>query len=100
MQSTIALGSDEAELVAALSGAFQCMGLRQQWNWLLKFGCNAKETNETTQHILCCDSSAALGLIKRKGSTSSHRVESVLPATMERATRSATCPSGDERDAC
>ena len=48
---------------------FECMGLRQQWNWLLKFGCNAKETNETTQHILCCDSSAALGLIKRKGST-------------------------------
>ena len=27
-----------------------------------------KETNETTQQILCCDSSAALGRIKRKGS--------------------------------
>ena len=45
------------------------MGLRQQWNWLLKFGCNAEEANETTQQILCCDSSAALGMIKRKGST-------------------------------
>ena len=58
----------EAEF-AALSGACEGMGLRQQWNWLLKFGCNAKETNETTQQILCCDSSAALGMIKRKGST-------------------------------
>ena len=45
------------------------MGLPQQWNWLLKFGCNAEETNETTQQILCSDSSAALGMIKRKGST-------------------------------
>ena len=45
------------------------MSLRQQWNWLLKFGCNAEETNETTQHFMCCDSSAALGMIKRQGST-------------------------------
>ena len=45
------------------------MGLPQQWNWLLKIGCNAEETNETTQQILCCDSSAALGMIKRKGPT-------------------------------
>ena len=45
------------------------MGLRQQWNWLLKFGCSAEETRETTQQILCCDSSAALGMLKRKGST-------------------------------
>ena len=68
-QSTIALSSGEAELVAALSRACESMGLRQQWNWLLKFECNAKETNETTRQILCCDSSAALGMIKRKGST-------------------------------
>ena len=67
-QSTIAL-SCEADLVAALSGTCECMGLRQQWNWLLNFGCNAEEMNETTQQILCCDSSAALGFIKRKGST-------------------------------
>ena len=45
------------------------MSLRQQWKWLLKFGCNAEETSETTQQILCRDSSAALGMIKRKGST-------------------------------
>ena len=33
------------------------------------FGRNAEETNETTQQILCCDSSAALGMIRRKGLT-------------------------------
>ena len=68
-QSTITLSSGEAELVAALSGACEGMSLRQQWDWLLKFGCNAEETSETTQQIPCCDSSAALGMIKRKGST-------------------------------
>ena len=31
--------------------------------------CNAEETSETTQKILCCDSSAALDMIQRKGST-------------------------------
>ena len=31
--------------------------------------CNAEETNETTQQILCCGSSAAPGMIQRKGST-------------------------------
>ena len=46
------------------------MSLRQQWNWLLKFGCNA-ETNVTTHKIQC--SSAALGTIKRKGSTRKKR---------------------------
>ena len=67
--ATIALSSGEAEVVAALSGACEGMSLRPQWNWLLKFGCNTKDTNETTQQILCCDSCAALGMIKRKGST-------------------------------
>ena len=68
----------------------------------MKFGCNAEETSEATQQILCCDSSAALGMIKHKGSTrkTRHRVESVLPTTMERATGSETCSSGDERNAC
>ena len=68
-QSTIARSSGEAELVAPLPGACECMSLRQQWNWLLKFGCSAEETSETTQQILCCDSTAAVGMIKRKGST-------------------------------
>ena len=68
-QSTIAFSSGEAEWVAALSGACEGMSLRQQWSWLLKFGCNTEETNETTPQILCCDSSAALGMIKRKGTT-------------------------------
>ena len=45
------------------------MALRQQWNWLLMFGRDIKETNLATQQILCCDCSAALGMIQRKGST-------------------------------
>ena len=102
-QSTIALSHGEAELVAATSGACEGMSLRQQWNWLLKFGCNAEETNETIQQILCWDSAAALGMIMRKGSTRKTRhieFKNVLLATMERATGSEICPSGDERNAC
>ena len=60
-QSTIALGSGEAELVAALSGDCEGMGPRQQWNWLRKPRNNAEETCSTTQQILYCR-------IKRKGS--------------------------------
>ena len=68
-QSTIALNEGEAGLIAALSGACEGMSLRQQWNWLLNFVCKAEERSETTQQILWCDSSAALDMIKRKGST-------------------------------
>ena len=46
------------------------MGFRQLWNWLLNFGCNGEEANETTEQIL------------------------------ELTTRSTTFPFGDERDAC
>ena len=52
-QSTIALSSGEAELVAAPPGACEGIDLRQQWNWLLKFGRGAEETNATTRQILC-----------------------------------------------
>ena len=45
------------------------MGLRQQWNSLRKFGNTDVKATEASQQILCCDSSAALGMIKRKGST-------------------------------
>ena len=69
-QSTIALSSGEAELVAALS--------RQRWNWQRQFGSTDDEVIEASQQILCCDSSAALGMIRRKGSTRKNRVESVL----------------------
>ena len=68
-RSTIALSRGEAEMVAALPGACEAMGLRQQWNWLLKFGRDAEETNATTQQIPCCDSSVALGVIQCKGSS-------------------------------
>ena len=37
----------------SLSGASEGMSLRHQWNWLLKFGCNAEETSGTIQQILC-----------------------------------------------
>ena len=97
-QPTIALNSGEAELVAALSGACEGMGLRQQWHWFLKFECNAEETNETTQQVLCCDSSAALGVTKRTGSTRETKHIEVLLVTLERATRSETCPREDVFD--
>ena len=45
------------------------MGLRQQWNWLRQFGSTDDEPTEASQQILCCDPSAALGMIRRKGST-------------------------------
>ena len=66
-QSTIALSSGDAELVAALSGACDGIGLRQQWNWLRQFGNTDDEETGRSQQILCCDSSAALGMIRRKG---------------------------------
>ena len=47
-QSTTALSNGEAELVVALLGACEALGLRQQWIWLLKFGRDAEETNATT----------------------------------------------------
>ena len=58
------------------------------------FGCEAEETSETMQQILCCDSSAALGMIKRKGSTRKTRhIELKAFFLQQRATRSETCPS-------
>ena len=68
-QSTIAFSSGEAALVAALSGAYEGMCVRQQRNWLGKSGNNAEETCSTSQQIQCCDSSAAVSIIKRMGST-------------------------------
>ena len=61
--------SGEAELVAALSGACEGMGLRPQWNWLRQFGGDDEVQTDASQQVLCCDSSAALGMIRRKGST-------------------------------
>ena len=72
-QSTVALSSGEAELVAALSGA-----------------CEGMQTG-ASQQILCCDSSAALGMIRRQNET--RRAESVLT---ECTTRSETCTSRNE----
>ena len=43
-QSTLALSSGEVELVAALSGACEGMGVRWQLNRLRKSGNNAAET--------------------------------------------------------
>ena len=54
---------------AALSGAREGMSLRQQWNWQRQFGSTDDEAIEASQQILCCDSCAALGMIRRKGST-------------------------------
>ena len=65
-----------SRVVAALSGA--CEGMQ----------------TDASQQILCCDSSAALGMIRRQNET--RRAESVLPATVERTTRSETCTSRNE----
>ena len=80
-QSTIAFSSHEAELVAALAGACEGMRLRQQWNWLLKFGRGNEET-ELAQGLNSKDET--------------HQAESVLPATVQRMTRSTTCEGGNE----
>ena len=45
------------------------MGLRQQWTWLRQFGSNDEMQTDAAQQILCCDSSAALGMIRREGWT-------------------------------
>ena len=102
-QSTFALSSGGAELVTVLSGACEVMDQRLRWNWSLKFGRNAEETHTTMHQKLCCESSSALGMTRRGSSTRNTRhieLKSVRLATMERATRSKTRSSGNERDAC
>ena len=69
----IEVSGGEAELFAALSEACEGMGLRQKWNWQPKFGRRAEETNETKQSILCCDSSATHGAMKRQDSRLAER---------------------------
>ena len=68
-QSTIALSSGEAELVAALSGACEGMGLRQQAELVAKVWKQCRGDVLTSQKIQCCDSSAGVSMVKRKGST-------------------------------
>ena len=66
----------------------------QQWRsrgWLLHF---VELQTDASQQIPCCDSSAALGMIRRENET--HRAEIVLPATMERKIRSEICTSRNE----
>ena len=72
-QSSVALSSGEAELVAALSGACEGLGVQSIWQWLLAFG---KPTEHSSDHekawpmqILCCDSSAAISIMRRAGAT-------------------------------
>ena len=45
----------------------------KKWNWQLKCGRGAEETNATKQTILCCDSSATHGAMKRKDSRLAER---------------------------
>ena len=97
--STIALSSGVAELVAARSGACEGMGMRQQWKCLRQFSSNDEMQTDAAQQIPCCDSSAALGMIRRKGSTrknETHRAESVFLTTMERTTRRENCARRNE----
>ena len=68
-QPTIALSSGEAEFLASLSGAYEGMGQRQQWDCLRKFGDDAEETCSTSQQVQKYDSSAAVSMIQRREST-------------------------------
>ena len=81
-QTTVALSSGEAEMVAALSGACEGLGLHELWQRLIDF--KSIEVNDKDQvlnndklnkaqraplQILCSDSTAAIGIVRRKGSS-------------------------------
>ena len=59
MQNTVCLSSGESELMALVGGACEGIATRDQWSKLCK--CSPGTI------VLCTDSSAALGLVKRKG---------------------------------
>ena len=60
-QNMICLSSGESELVAQVGGACEGIATRDQWSKMCS--CSA------TTNVLCNDSSAALGFVKRKGAS-------------------------------
>ena len=60
-QNMVCLSSGESELMALVGGACEGIATRDQWSKLCK--CSPKTI------VLCTDSSAALGFVKRKGAS-------------------------------
>ena len=60
-QNMVCLSSGESELVALVGGAYDGIATRDQWSKLRK--CSPGTI------VLCTDSSAALGFVKRKGAS-------------------------------
>ena len=60
-QNMVCLSSGESELMALVGGACEEIGTRDQWSKLCK--CSPGTI------VLCTDSSAALGFVKRKGAS-------------------------------
>ena len=57
----VCLSSGESELMALVGGACESIATRDQWNTLCKYSPGTI--------VLCTDSSAALGFVKRKGAS-------------------------------
>ena len=60
-QNMVCLSSGESELMALVGGAFEGIATRDHWSKM----CNCS----TGTTVLCTDSAAALGLVKRKGAS-------------------------------
>ena len=60
-QNMVSLSSGESELMALVGGACEGIATRDQWSKLCKCSCG--------MIVLCTDSSATLGLVKRKGAS-------------------------------
>ena len=63
-QNMVCLSSGESELMALVGGACEGIATRDQWSKLCKFSPGTI--------VLCTDSSAALGFVKRKGASRRH----------------------------
>ena len=75
-QNMVCLSSGESELMALVGGACEGIATRDQWSKLRK--CS------TATIVLCTDSSAALGFVKRKGAS---RRDGTCTANLESAWR-------------
>jgi hypothetical protein len=66
-QTTVALSTAEAELIAMLAGVCEMRGISQLWRWMLADG--IIEDMKQTDEIVGSDSSAGISILKRKESS-------------------------------
>ena len=66
-QTTVALSTAEAELIAMLAGVCEMRGISQLWRWMLADG--IIEDMKQTYEIVGSDSSAGISILKRKESS-------------------------------